>query len=60
MYKYIGNGYIPGIPARDLSDNDFSGLDKEQQATVQKSGLYEYIKDKKQVVKDITTKEHES
>jgi hypothetical protein len=22
MLKYIGNGFIPGIPARDLSDDE--------------------------------------
>jgi hypothetical protein len=41
MIKYIGTGFLPDIPARDLSDDEFNALTKEQQAAVLSSGLYQ-------------------
>jgi hypothetical protein len=38
--KYQGGGFIQGIPARDLSDDEWKDLSKEQQDLVIKSGLY--------------------
>lgn len=33
--------YLPGIPARSLSDDEFKALDPQQQAAVKASRLYE-------------------
>ena len=35
MWKYIGPGWLPGVPARDLTD------DEMKQYKVEASGLYE-------------------
>lgn len=37
MYTYNGGGYIPGIPARDLSDEEVEALGRKK---VEASGLY--------------------
>ena len=50
MYKYIGDGWIHGIPAKDLSDEEFGKLTKEQQEQVRNSPLYQ-IEKKPKVVK---------
>jgi hypothetical protein len=50
MYKYIGDGWIHGIPARDLSEDEFYKLTKEQQEEIKKSPLYQLEK-KQKVVK---------
>lgn len=43
-YKYAGAGeYHGGIPARDLTAEEFAALDKDQQATVKASTLYEAV-----------------
>lgn len=34
--------FHPGIPSRDLSDEDYDALDTEQRALVRKSPLYDY------------------
>lgn len=40
-YRYNGSGnYISGIPARDLTDDEFNALPESQQKAVKKSGLY--------------------
>jgi len=39
MLRYIGNGYIPGIPARDLSEEEIKRLPLNRAALVE-SGLY--------------------
>lgn len=45
MYKYVGGGeHYQGIPARDLSAEEFAALEKDQQATVKASKLYEAVK----------------
>lgn len=31
-FKYIGGGTLPGVPARDLSDEDIAGLDAAAKA----------------------------
>ena len=41
MYKYIGTGWLVGIPARDISKEEFESMDKEKQALVKSCGLYE-------------------
>jgi hypothetical protein len=41
-YRYIGDGaYLPGIPARDLTDEDLAELTEEQRAAVAASAIYE-------------------
>lgn len=45
MIKYKGNGnYIQGVPARDLSMDEWNSLSKELQEAAMKSGLYEMPK----------------
>lgn len=43
MWKYLGGAFLPGIPARDLTDEEVKeyGL-----AKIKKSNLYKHIKDK--------------
>lgn len=31
-YKYLGGGILPGVPARDLSDEDVASLDADVKA----------------------------
>lgn len=39
--KYVGNGsYFAGIPARDLSDEEFAALPENHQQALLSSGLY--------------------
>lgn len=33
-YRYLGGGYLPGIPARDLTDEDMAALSDAQRADV--------------------------
>lgn len=41
-YKYVGNGdYLFGVPARDLTKDEFDALNDEQKDAVKKSGVYE-------------------
>lgn len=42
MWKYNGKGFIIGIPARDLSDEEA----KRYMPRIKKCGLYVHIKDK--------------
>lgn len=49
MYRYNAknnpNGYyIPGVPLRDLSNEDFEALTKPQQTAVQQSPLYAKVR----------------
>lgn len=40
--KYTGNGaYFHGVPARDLTDDEFAALPEAQQAALLRSGIYE-------------------
>ena len=43
MWKYLGGGFLPPLPARDLSDQEAKqfGLQK-----VKDSNLYKHVKDK--------------
>lgn len=55
MYKYIGDSWIHGIPARDITEEEFKGFTKEQQEEIKHSPLYKLEKkDKKSEV----TQEH--
>lgn len=45
MIKYVGAGdYILGIPARNLTNEEWSQLTPEQRAAAEASGLYEIEK----------------
>lgn len=39
--KYLGGGFLHGIPARDLTDDEWQALTKEQRETAVASGLYQ-------------------
>jgi hypothetical protein len=40
-YKGDGTAYLNGVPARNLSDEEYDALETEQKAAVRKSGLYD-------------------
>lgn len=51
MLRYIGNGWLPGIPARDISDAEIPELAKQLdinpvtlESRLLRSGLYEKLK----------------
>lgn len=54
MWKYKGNGYVIGIPARDIPEDEFSRMSKEEQELIKSSKLYELVK--KQGAKDTQEK----
>ena len=54
MFKYLHNGFIPGIPARDLTDKEAEQFGK---ARLKKSGLYQEVRERKH--KEIEIKEPE-
>jgi len=41
MLKYVGNGWLPGVPARDLSDAEVKLYGEKRLIA---SGLYEKVK----------------
>lgn len=43
MWKYLGGGFIPGVPARDLTDDEARGYGLD---LLKASGLYEEMKAK--------------
>jgi len=40
VYKYIGNGFVPGIPARDLTEEEAEEVGVD---LVEASKLYKHI-----------------
>lgn len=43
-FKYIGReAFLNGIPARDLTEEDWAGLDRDQQMMVKASSLYKEV-----------------
>lgn len=50
VYRYTGKdpmqAHHSGIPARDLTDEDWAGLDADQKKTVRGSSLYEHVEQK--------------
>ncbi len=40
MWQYVGPGFLPGIPARDLTSEDWDHMDEAQRSAVRMSGLY--------------------
>ncbi len=39
--KYIGGGYVVGVPARDLTPEEFSALSDDLKSKVLVSGFYQ-------------------
>ncbi len=50
MLKYIGDGWLDGVPARDLSDEEVKQFGKKR---LIESGLYIEIKPIRAAVEDI-------
>ena len=48
-YKYIGDGkiFLPGVPARDLTDEEWERLTPEQKAAARNSRVYRHQKPQK-------------
>lgn len=46
-FKYVGKEFLHGIPARDLSVEDWNSLNNTQRQAVQNSSLYEAVTAKK-------------
>lgn len=44
MWKYKGEGFVVGIPARDITEAEYNAMNKEDQQTVKTCGLYELEK----------------
>lgn len=41
-FRYVGEGgFLGGVPARDLTEEDWAALDAEQREAVEASDLYE-------------------
>ena len=38
--RFVGGGYFPGIPARDLAADEWAALDPVQRTALVASGLY--------------------
>lgn len=48
-YIYNGGGYFAGVPARDMSAEEWAKLPKEIQEAALKAGLYVHEKEKLEV-----------
>lgn len=44
---YNGKGWLPGIPARNLTRAEFDALDKDQRASVMACGSYDVVSQSK-------------
>jgi hypothetical protein len=49
--KFLGGGYFIGIPARDLTEDEWNAIPKDEQKAILKSGIYTLEEDKKAEVK---------
>lgn len=56
MLKYNGKGFLPGVPARNLSEEEVQVFVKKD---LTKSGLYEEVKEYKET-KKIVVEEDEN
>ena len=56
MFRYVGNGFIPGIPARDLTDEEVSRYGSKR---LLDSGLYEKPKKEKSITKIVIEENQE-
>lgn len=48
MHKFVGksNEFIPGVPARDIPDDEWALLPNERRELAEQSGLYKAVKEK--------------
>lgn len=44
-WRYKGGGFIPGVPARDLTESEMRHFEQEATGGIRKSGLYERVED---------------
>jgi hypothetical protein len=52
MWKYIGPGVIPGVPPRDMEDEEFEavceeydrGFSDDQKGSLKRSPVYKHVK----------------
>lgn len=44
-WRYKGGGFIPGVPARDLTESEMRHFEQEATPGIRKSGLYERVED---------------
>ena len=44
MWRYIGNSWIVGIPARDIGKEEFDQMSKTDQQIIKSCGLYQFEK----------------
>ena len=60
MIKYIGNGcYYQGIPARDLTEDEWKAIPRRKRKRLVELGLYqEQVKRKVKVKKDVEVTEN--
>lgn len=47
MWKYKGNGFIVGIPSKDINIAEYNLMGMDIQQTIRECGLYELEKPKK-------------
>jgi hypothetical protein len=52
FYIYQGDGYFVGLPARDLSVDEWKQFPKELTKAALKAGMYKLEKEYKEEVKD--------
>lgn len=53
MWKYVGGGFIPGVPTADMTDEEFEAVCEEydkqfsadQKGSLKRSPLYKHSKD---------------
>lgn len=45
MYRYTGAGYIHGVPARDLTDDEYKAFRRQIAACEKASGIVLYVKE---------------
>lgn len=53
MYKFVGKDdeFIPGVPRRDLTNEEFGLLPATSRKLAENSGLYRFFKDKEPAAK---------
>lgn len=47
MWKYKERSWLPNVPARDITDEEYQKMDEETKRLIKESGLYELVNEKK-------------
>jgi len=55
--KYLGGGYIQGVPARDIPQDEWETLGSRKQELVKQSGLYR-ITTRRKKAQEVTDELH--